>query len=151
MYKKFMLVFVLILMLTCSLPSSANCTETVTFELLMESDPGKFQQTEIAIRGFLYQSNGQLILAAEPNLKSCCVANPTSIKRQIVVVGPDFNSVNTLFAVLLQGVLTVDTQNHFILINANIVEQKHNNLIWIFVFLIVILLGLYFYKNSLKC
>ncbi len=63
----------------------------------------------VRIRGFLYQAaDGRLILAAEPNLKSCCVAAAAMQQRQILVTGTvDIPHPNN-YAVLLEGHFIVD-------------------------------------------
>lgn len=45
-------------------------------------------QQEVIVRGFLYQNaRGDWILAAEPNLKTCCVGSPEKMESQIFVAG----------------------------------------------------------------
>lgn len=61
-----------------------------------------FHNQEIQIRGFLYQTEDQWILASKPNLKSCCVGSQGDITQQIFVYDlPQMPTTN--LAVTLQG------------------------------------------------
>lgn len=82
--------------------------------LLMSSEPATFHQiaqlsdqTAIKIRGFLYENpQGGWILAAEPNLKSCCIGN--KMDKQIFI--ENFLALpNTEQIVELDGILSVVT------------------------------------------
>lgn len=65
----------------------------------------------ITIRGFLYESSeSQMILAAEPNLKTCCVGSTSQQQRQLLVTG-DINLVNS--AITLKGNLVVSLGDDF--------------------------------------
>lgn len=75
--------------------------ELVTFEDLQGKD-----RQEVELRGFLYRSpDGRVILANEPNLKTCCVGSSRKISSQLVVKG-DFPSNLPSTAVTMQGHLT---------------------------------------------
>jgi hypothetical protein len=54
----------------------------ISFQDLPTTSP----EGRVAIRGFLYQTEeGHLILAGEPNLRSCCVASTKNLSKQIIV------------------------------------------------------------------
>ncbi len=60
----------------------------------------------IQIRGFLYQTPSQLIvLAAHPDLKSCCIGTTSKVSEQIFVRGDISKEELTHRAVTLQGIL----------------------------------------------
>lgn len=62
---------------------------------------------EVQIRGFLYQKeDGSWILAAEPNLRTCCVGAPGKAKGQIALAD-DFSATPTKRVVTLQGSLII--------------------------------------------
>lgn len=59
---------------------------------------------QIAIRGFLYQTaDKQWILAADPDLKSCCVGASDKARRQIYLEGKLKVPQQTTQAITLQG------------------------------------------------
>lgn len=62
----------------------------------------------IEIRGFLYETEQkQLILAAEPNLKSCCVGSHSKRQKQLLVSGDVKEGISSMSAVTLKGELLV--------------------------------------------
>ena len=80
-----------------------NLSEEQAFEL------AHVDQQQVRIRGFLYKADdGRLILAAEPNLKSCCVASTTTINRQIIVSTDADLSPKQNVAVLMEGKFIVE-------------------------------------------
>jgi hypothetical protein len=63
---------------------------------------------EVEIRGFLYETPaGEMILAANPHLKSCCVGSPGKISQQIFLRGK-WESVPLKRAVTVKGQLIAD-------------------------------------------
>ncbi|MBA2367625.1 MAG: hypothetical protein H0V82_01200 [Candidatus Protochlamydia sp.] len=63
---------------------------------------------EVEIRGFLYETpSGEVILAASPQLKSCCIGSPDKISRQIVLKGK-WESVPLKRAVTVHGRLAAE-------------------------------------------
>ncbi len=67
-----------------------------------------FHQKEVIIRGFLYQgSDGGWILAAEPNLRTCCVGASAKVMQQIFL-NDKFIGESQQRAVTLQGKFFVE-------------------------------------------
>lgn len=86
--------------------------------------------TSIEIRGFLYEAaDTHLILADEPNLKSCCVGSSAKRAKQLHVDGDVHSAVNSSIPVTLQGNLLVDLNDPFPLKiqNAKIVAEKQQS------------------------
>lgn len=76
-----------------------------------EVDAAIYDRQIVEVRGFLYQnSEGQLVLANQPNLKSCCVGSQALIRQQIRVYGL---MKPNLSVVTLQGIfhLSADSNN----------------------------------------
>jgi hypothetical protein len=68
----------------------------------------------VAIRGFLYETPESLmVLAAEPDLKSCCVGSASKRQRQLLVTGNIDRAVAGGGAVTLQGNLVVAIGDDF--------------------------------------
>lgn len=64
---------------------------------------------ELQIRGFLYTTaSGKTILAATPNVKSCCVGTASKLLQQITVINPK-QSASSL-PVTLSGHFFVEPQ-----------------------------------------
>lgn len=81
----------------------------------------------VTIRGFLYESpEAYKVLAAEPNLKSCCVGSASKRERQLLVTGDLESAGSGGSAVTLKGTLVVAMGDKFPLRleNAQIVPQK---------------------------
>ncbi len=65
---------------------------------------------KIKTRGFLYQNqNGQLVLASQPNLKSCCVGIPSNVQRQLFIQGEIKGTLPTK-VIEVEGILKVEPQ-----------------------------------------
>ena len=91
----------LLLFILCSGTLFAN---ELSFEALADAAYPR----EVTLRGFLYRTQaGDLVLAAEPNLKSCCVGAQHKVKKQIFVEGHIENPIAGQVYVL-QGIFTVD-------------------------------------------
>lgn len=69
-----------------------------------------FNNRLVNVRGFLYHnSSGELILASQPNLKSCCIGSQGLVYQQILVRGkldPEAQVVT------LQGIFKIDPQHN---------------------------------------
>lgn len=116
------------------------------FEL--ESMLDSSQKAEIQIRGFLYKTlNGQLILAAEPDLKSCCVGNASKRNRQLLVFG-NIDPMNLQSsAVLLKGELNIDPRRQFPahLERAIAIEEESNKFLLFAVAAVLSAIGMAFF------
>lgn len=76
----------------------------------LEAQAKSLQGQQVLIRGFLYSGNQKIILASEPNLKSCCVGAENKRSMQLVVLG-DIASIPKT-AVTLEGTLSSDGLNY---------------------------------------
>ncbi len=66
-----------------------------------------YNNQKISIKGFLYKNNNEnWILAAEPNLKSCCVGSQLKQNSQIIIYG-DLPTIPSSRATLIQGKLHI--------------------------------------------
>lgn len=105
-------------------------------------EPAAFDEQTIQIRGFLYELNGQKILASQPNLKSCCVGHPDKITEQLLIEG-NFEPLRTPYAIRVEGLLhAVRNQDHTIykLENAKIIRESSSK--WFLAFFLFAGLGL---------
>lgn len=124
-----------------------SCVEELTFQLLeklpaLEASSAvevqipkeimHFHNSEVHIRGFLFRSTeGELLLASEPNLKSCCVGSQEKITRQLVIAGNLELPKGFSKAVSLEGRFRVDPikdkgrwQRIYILENAHYITEN---------------------------
>lgn len=70
-----------------------------------------YNHHEVQIRGFLYRDlDNRLVLASEPNLKSCCVGSMQKIAQQVIVEGEFPEPPSSSKAATLQGTFIVDPQ-----------------------------------------
>ena len=118
---------------------------------------------EIIIRGFLYRMDSETyILAAEPNLKSCCL-NKISPGKQIQIQENLFlkRAKHTNGPVLIQGILQVNRDENknsstffFSLQNAYLLEEtKKNQVLYVFLMAGIICLlttTLFFFTKKKK-
>lgn len=116
----------------------ANSTSLLTFQRLTEfpasaiydlssenipQELKEFHHQQIRIRGFLYTTKeGRTILAAEPNLRTCCVGSANAISRQIFIQGNSLPSKEFGEAVLLEGKFVIDP-----------LQDKHGNWLHLFI------------------
>lgn len=132
-------------------PQDISASDLLTFHLLSgltasamhDIEAGKlpqelqqYQHQHVFIRGFLYPTkNGEMILAGEPDLKSCCIASQTMITRQVFVKGELDWVRHKGFAVTLEGDFAIDPirnkngewQRLYILKNAVFSANKSGN------------------------
>lgn len=95
-------------------------------------------EKQVKIRGFLYQQpTGTLILASQPNLKSCCVGVKARMPQQVIVRGENPLDPSP-YAITLGGVLKKELQYDqtgepvpiYVLDQAWLV-QEHSYFLWI--------------------
>lgn len=105
--------------------------------------------TRVQIRGFLYATDeGQLVLASEPNLKSCCVASEAKKADQLFISGDILPPNQAGLVVLAEGELVQDEQQRRWLKEAKLVETRSD---WKSLLLCVILIclgGAIYYKKT---
>lgn len=92
---------------------------------------GIYQNRLIQVRGFLYHlPSGELILADQPNLKSCCIGSKHLAEHQIQIKGNISLQSN---AVTLQGVFRVqkDSLLPYYLDDPQLIETSRSILFWI--------------------
>ena len=100
----------------------------------------------IQIRGFLYKTDrSEMILAAEPNLKSCCIGSTVKKHKQLLVFGDVGSSLNQKTAVTLKGTFNSDGNSSFPyrIEFASVVEERKQSAILLAmggIFLILLLL-----------
>lgn len=97
------------------------------FKLEALHQPQAIPPKTIQIKGFLYQNaDSQWILAAQPNLKSCCVGNSSKRYQQLLISG-SIAQESPSYAITLQGDLYLDPLSPFPnrLENASIVNQEN--------------------------
>ncbi len=98
--------YLLFILFFCMAVTQSIATITLTFDDL--ADEGKIssaQGSQVTMRGFLYaKEEGVWILAATPNLKSCCLGKA---KQQVMVPG-DFADVSNQAVVELEGMFSYE-------------------------------------------
>lgn len=108
----------------------------------LRQSPAAFDEQTIQIRGFLYELNGQKILASQPNLKSCCIGHPDKIAEQLIIEGIR-EPLKTPYAIRIEGLLHA-VKNHektiYKLENAQIIPESSSK--WFIGFLLFAGLGL---------
>lgn len=114
----------------------------------------ELEQQTISIRGFLYQTaEKQWILAADPDLKSCCVGSHDKARRQIYLEDELFLPGQPAQAITLQGRFhhTDEGPPYYWLSEVTVVAESTSWGAYTFagVIIIGIALALYF-KNRLK-
>jgi hypothetical protein len=120
-----------------------------------------YHQKNVSIRGFLYKAKeGQLILASEPNLKTCCIGSPHKIWQQITLID-ELESIPEKQAVTIEGTIVVNPSwdsNHklksvFEMENAHLIS-KSSSLVIPFKRLIMglcaLAIAIYFGMRSIK-
>lgn len=81
----------------------------LSFQELQNGNLSPNNNQLIEIRGFLYQdpTSSRWILAAEPNLRTCCIGSRAKANSQIVLPD-DFSTTPSHAAVTIRGVLYKD-------------------------------------------
>lgn len=92
------------------------------------NDPEKMAaviDSPATLRGFLHRKDSMWILAAEPNVKSCCIANANQATKQIILEG-DFSTLSQQTVVKIEGLLTYK-QPFYHLQKASVVHSKNGS------------------------
>jgi hypothetical protein len=123
MKKKFNFLVLSIFFLSFIQPVSIP---VITFEQLRD-----YSGTQpIQIRGFLYPTSFQtIVLAPQPDLKSCCIGNFLSDQQQITLKG--IQDISHSQATLVQGILKIEPQykegrliQYYVLDQAKVISGK---------------------------
>lgn len=94
----------------------------------------EFQNQSVQVKGFLYHSlEDQIILAARPNLKSCCIGKGAQWKEQIRVKG-ELGSFPQQGMATLEGIFIIDPRYDetgqlmqlYVLEQARIISQRES-------------------------
>lgn len=109
----------------------------------------------IEIRGFLYKTaDSNLILAAEPDLKSCCIGSTSKRHKQLLVSGNVQPEMSEKSPITLQGNLHMDFKEAFPfkLQNANVVGEttKSYGNFWIAGLTVILISVAAFFKLKSK-
>jgi hypothetical protein len=95
----------------------------------------------VQIRGFLYKTDrGESLLAAEPDLKSCCVGTTLKRDKQLLIIGEIESKNYSKIPVTLQGDLIVDLERPFryhLEKVAVVEENKQWNILWVIIALVL--------------
>jgi len=124
--------------------------EHIQFDQLETEDMSRFDKKTITVRGFLYCVDGKCVLAASPNIKTCCVTNPEKQPHIYVQAGSNI-PVDITRAVTLKGTFAFKQHNHYVLENAEMMEEADSHAqyyIALLVSLFIIIAGLYFALKS---
>jgi hypothetical protein len=105
----------------------------------LPQDLMKYHNQKVCIRGFLYRTpEGITYLAAEPDLKTCCVGSQAKISRQIMLVDHEIAFVNDGRVKEIQGRFEVQPlkddngqwKRLFVLLDARLIESHNNTTLW---------------------
>lgn len=110
-------------------------------------NPTAWDKKEVRMRGFLYRdAQGNVVLAREPNLKSCCVAAPHKLSEQVFVQGalPEKLPKN---AVTLIGRFEKEEEK-FILTGASVLPQSNSLVLASLVGAFFLLIGWFIFKPA---
>lgn len=111
------------------------------------SKPGLVNQ-EIALRGFLYFNQDHWILAAESNLKSCCVGTIQKSNSQIIL-DSNLDRPPASKVVLIQGTLLFEN-GLFYLKNSKLIVDDSYNLFYFSAFFAIFLIVAYWFLKKVK-
>lgn len=119
--------FILLISLISFLQPLYSQDQSISINFFNLGEVAQHNGQLVTIRGFLYESpEASMVLAAEPNLKSCCVGSASKREKQLLVVGDLDSTDGGGNAVTLQGNLVVAMGDKFPLRleNARVVPQK---------------------------
>ena len=143
---KHILPFLLCSILFFLTPAYAETYIEVGFEQLKD-----FNGQHIKIKGFLYpRKEGGAVLAAQPNLKTCCVGSRQNAGNQIIIMEPiEWNG--RLQVQTAEGKLVADTQKGvFLLESVRLVpeEKSYWGIALGIIIVAVICFGIFYTKKS---
>lgn len=106
----------------------ANASSLTFDDLISTTLAAPPNNVEIEVRGFLYTApDGRLILAAEPDLKTCCVGSSLKTQQQIILLGGE-NLPKTKRAITLKGTFFYTIQGDmplYFMKNPVVIEENH--------------------------
>lgn len=87
---------------------TVSATTELSFDDLSDQDKiASAIESPVQIRGFLYRNGNTWILAALPNVRSCCLGTSEQAKKQVLLEG-DFPSTLPQRVVTIEGMLTYE-------------------------------------------
>lgn len=130
-YSKFLSLVFLMILQFCNLEShEIKSFEKFDFFKIEDMSKNRIyinQTRQVEIKGFLYKLEEEtFILAAEPNLKSCCIGNSNKQHKQLIVYGDLLlKHLDSFSPITLRGVLVNNKQDSPLqLIKAVVVEEE---------------------------
>lgn len=130
------------------------CSAALRAELPLitfQDDFAKYEGQQISIRGFLYQTaDDRWILAAEPNLKSCCIGTEHKSRPQIQILG-DFTKEHLDRVLTLQGLMSSDSRPLPQLLEASILPDPESGFCPLCFLSLFLLIGSVFVIYRVSC
>lgn len=118
------------------------------------SDAKAIEQADgssVRMRGFLYhKDDGTWILAAQPDVRSCCVGSKENAQRQVIVQGNILKD-NYLSVVALEGTFK-SHPNFYVLSDASFIDSSHTQkpiATFIVIGLVGVCLSLWYYRKKM--
>jgi hypothetical protein len=114
--KIFIVIFSILCFQSLSSEENPKVCSFFTLEGLLHgnNDENILNGQTIEIRGFLYETaDSNLILAAEPDLKSCCIGSTSKRHKQLLISGNIQPEMSRGSPITLQGNLYMDFKGTF--------------------------------------